>query len=145
MKCVVCRNGETKPGLITFTLERDGAILVVRGVPGRVCENCGEEYIEDSEVARLGELADETAKPGVQVEIRARQGRVRRDRRRLSSHETYPSQGGCLCGAVRYRISAEPIDAGDRHCRMCQRSTGAPVVSWLTMRNMGFAWTRGEP
>jgi YgiT-type zinc finger domain-containing protein len=70
VKCVVCRNGETKPGLTTFTLERNGAILVVRGVPARVCENCGEEYIEDSEVARLGELADETAKPGVQVDIR---------------------------------------------------------------------------
>jgi hypothetical protein len=51
-------------------VERKGAILVVRGVPARVCENCGEEYLEDSDVARLGDLADETAKPGVQVEIR---------------------------------------------------------------------------
>ena len=56
-----------------------------------------------------------------------------------------PLEGGCLCGAVRYRISAEPIDAGYCHCRMCQRSTGAPVVSWLTMRNEGFAWTKGAP
>jgi YgiT-type zinc finger domain-containing protein len=70
VKCVVCRNGDTKPGFTTFTVERAGTILVVRGVPARICENCGEEYLVDSDVARLGELADETAKPGVQVEIR---------------------------------------------------------------------------
>jgi YgiT-type zinc finger domain-containing protein len=69
LKCVVCRNGDTKRGFTTFTLERDGKLLVVRGVPARVCENCGEEYLEDSEVVRLGELADETA-TGEQVEIR---------------------------------------------------------------------------
>jgi hypothetical protein len=54
-------------------------------------------------------------------------------------------EGGCLCGAVRYRISAEPRDAGYCHCRMCQRSTGAPVVSWLTVASQGFAWTLGAP
>jgi YgiT-type zinc finger domain-containing protein len=69
LKCVVCRHGDTRPGFTTFTVERGGAILVVRGVPARVCENCGEEYLEESDAARLGELADETA-PGVQVEIR---------------------------------------------------------------------------
>ena len=56
-----------------------------------------------------------------------------------------PLEGGCLCSAVRYRISAEPIDAGYCHCRLCQRSTGAPVVSWLSMASEGFAWTKGEP
>jgi hypothetical protein len=56
-----------------------------------------------------------------------------------------PLEGGCLCGAVRYRIRVEPIDAGYCHCRMCQRSTGAPVVAWLTMSSEGFSWTGGEP
>ena len=56
-----------------------------------------------------------------------------------------PLDGGCLCGAVRYRISAAPIDAGYCHCRMCQRSAGAPVVAWLTMASEGFAWTKGAP
>ena len=39
-----------------------------------------------------------------------------------------PLEGGCLCGAVRYRISAAPSHTDYCHCRMCQRSTGAPVV-----------------
>ena len=56
-----------------------------------------------------------------------------------------PLEGGCLCGAVRFRIGAAPIDAGYCHCRMCQRSAGAPVVAWLTMASEGFAWTKGAP
>jgi hypothetical protein len=56
-----------------------------------------------------------------------------------------PLDGGCLCGAVRYRISAAPSHADYCHCRMCQRATGAPVVPWLTVASQAFAWTTGEP
>jgi len=56
-----------------------------------------------------------------------------------------PCEGGCLCGEVRYRIGAEPHDAGYCHCRMCQRATGAPVVAWLTVASAALAWTKDEP
>jgi hypothetical protein len=56
-----------------------------------------------------------------------------------------PLEGGCLCGKVRYRISAAPRDAAYCHCRMCQRAGGAPVVAWLTAARSDFAWTAGEP
>jgi hypothetical protein len=42
--------------------------------------------------------------------------------------------GGCLCGAIRYEISAEPMMAGHCHCRDCQRTTGAGHSSLI-----GFA------
>jgi hypothetical protein len=54
-------------------------------------------------------------------------------------------EGGCLCGAVRYRIGAEPRTVDYCHCRMCQRSAGAPVLAWLTVASGAFAWTGGEP
>jgi hypothetical protein len=56
-----------------------------------------------------------------------------------------PLDGGCFCGAVRYRIRAEPDHAGYCHCRMCQRANGAPVVAWLTVASAAFVWTKGEP
>lgn len=70
MKCVVCRRGQTRPGATTVTLERDGATLVVKGVPARVCENCGEEYVDEDAASRLLDLAETAARAGVQVEVR---------------------------------------------------------------------------
>ena len=70
MKCPICRTGETERGVATVTLERDGLTLVVRGVPARVCRNCGEEYVEEAEATRLLRDADEAARIGVKVDVR---------------------------------------------------------------------------
>ena len=70
MKCVVCKNGETKTGKTTVTLERDGATLVHKGVPARVCANCGEAYVDGEITATLLKSAEEAARNGIQVEVR---------------------------------------------------------------------------
>ncbi len=54
-------------------------------------------------------------------------------------------EGGCLCGAIRYRLHLEPLDAGYCHCRLCQRASGAPVLAWLTAPLRGFSYTKGRP
>ncbi len=54
-------------------------------------------------------------------------------------------EGGCLCGRLRYRITADPIDAGYCHCRLCQRASGAPVLAWLTVPLAGFEYVAGTP
>jgi len=53
--------------------------------------------------------------------------------------------GGCLCGKVRYRITGTPLEALYCHCRMCQRTHGAPVIAWLTVPLGGLAMTSGDP
>ena len=44
--------------------------LIVKSVPARVCENCGEEYVDKETTARLLQQAEEAARVGVQVDIR---------------------------------------------------------------------------
>ncbi|NJK52383.1 MAG: GFA family protein [Leptolyngbyaceae cyanobacterium SU_3_3] len=47
-----------------------------------------------------------------------------------------PFTGGCLCGAIRYECSAEPVVMGNCHCRDCQRATGtAFAAGMLVPRN----------
>ena len=70
MKCLICRQGETRPGKATVTLERGGTTVVIRGVPARVCGNCGEEYIDEPTTAELLKTADAAAQAGVQVDVR---------------------------------------------------------------------------
>ena len=53
-------------------------------------------------------------------------------------------EGGCLCGSVRYRLEGEPLDAGWCHCRLCQRSTGAPAVPWGTWPVAALRFTQGQ-
>lgn len=56
-------------------------------------------------------------------------------------------EGGCLCGAIRYRLTGEPASegAGYCHCRKCQRSTGAPVVAWATFHREQLMLLQGKP
>lgn len=45
-------------------------------------------------------------------------------------------EGGCACGAVRYRLSAPPLIVNCCHCRDCQRLTGSAFVVniWIERR-----------
>lgn len=42
-----------------------------------------------------------------------------------------PITGGCLCGKVRYEISARPVSTALCHCRTCQKAVGAPYFAAL--------------
>jgi hypothetical protein len=39
-------------------------------------------------------------------------------------------EGGCRCGAVRYRVSGAPRATSLCHCASCRRAAGAPSLAW---------------
>ncbi len=43
-------------------------------------------------------------------------------------------EGGCLCGAVRYRLHDTPRQRSDCHCVDCRRASAAPFVTWGSFR-----------
>lgn len=69
MKCVICKTGQTHPGLTTVTLQRGNTVVVTRDVRAEICENCGEYYLSEPAASRVYADADETARRRVEVEI----------------------------------------------------------------------------
>ena len=70
MKCAICGLAETQPGTVTVTLEREGATVVMKGVPALVCPNCGEEYVSDGVSRRLMQIAEDAVHRGKAVDVR---------------------------------------------------------------------------
>jgi YgiT-type zinc finger domain-containing protein len=70
MKCVICKHGDVVPGAATITLERDRLTMVVKHVPARICENCGEQYVDEAIASGLFKTAEEMANSGAQVDVR---------------------------------------------------------------------------
>jgi len=56
-----------------------------------------------------------------------------------------PFEGGCLCGAVRYRASSAPIRGVICHCPMCRKHSGAPALAFVHFRVGDFEWISGAP
>jgi len=52
---------------------------------------------------------------------------------------------GCLCGAVRLRISGAPLFSVICHCTSCRRASGAPSVAWLGFKTADVTVTAGDP
>jgi hypothetical protein len=55
-----------------------------------------------------------------------------------------PLQGGCLCGAVRYEVTAPFLSAGYCHCTRCQRRTGTGSSANGRVPQSGFTLLQGE-
>ena len=52
--------------------------------------------------------------------------------------------GGCLCGATRYVIEAEPFGIGNCHCIDCQRASAAPFVNWGSVPRTSVRLEKGS-
>ena len=54
-------------------------------------------------------------------------------------------EGGCLCGAIRYRITGEPLAVSVCHCTDCQRQSGSAFSMSLVARREQLTVLTGEP
>jgi hypothetical protein len=52
--------------------------------------------------------------------------------------------GGCLCGAIRYRVTGPPQSTSLCHCRSCRLATGGPSLAWAIFAEDKVEITRGE-
>jgi hypothetical protein len=53
--------------------------------------------------------------------------------------------GGCLCGALRYRVSGDPLTLYACHCTDCQRQSGSAFVLSMIVARDALELLQGEP
>lgn len=66
--CPIC-GGSRVPGRVTFSADLSGGVVVVRQVPATVCDQCGEEWLDDAVAADLEKRANDARDRGAQVEV----------------------------------------------------------------------------
>ena len=54
-------------------------------------------------------------------------------------------EGGCMCGAVRYRVELPHTYSGVCHCDDCRRATGGAYVPWFGSKPEALTFTKGKP
>lgn len=69
MTCSICRRGKTAPGETSVVLERSDTIVIVRGVPAEICDECGEYYLSEVVGQTVLELGEAAIERGAEVEI----------------------------------------------------------------------------
>ena len=53
--------------------------------------------------------------------------------------------GGCLCGAIRYQATVDPVRGVICHCSMCRKHCGAPILAFVHFPADSFEWLGGQP
>ena len=59
--------------------------------------------------------------------------------------EFSPRPGGCVCGAVRYELTVDPVTFYACHCTDCQTATGASFALSMIVAREAIALVQGEP
>jgi hypothetical protein len=54
-------------------------------------------------------------------------------------------EGGCRCGAVRYRATGTPAHVALCHCEDCRKSAGSPMVAWAAFKEDEVSILSGQP
>ena len=54
-------------------------------------------------------------------------------------------EGGCFCGAIRYRIEGDPRRVTHCHCLHCRRTSGAAFVTWAEVDERSLTFVSGSP
>jgi len=56
----------------------------------------------------------------------------------------FPLEGGCICGALRYRVNALPLAVFICHCGNCKQRTGSAFSLAMITRRLDFEQISGE-
>jgi len=69
MKCVICKSGTMKEGLVTVTLEKNGSIILIKEVPAHICDVCSHYYLDELTAREVLKRGQEGLLKGAELEV----------------------------------------------------------------------------
>lgn len=67
MNCPLCK-GKMEQGTTILPFDmKNGRVIVVLNVPARICEQCGEEYVDMEVVKNIEALLDRAERDGISM------------------------------------------------------------------------------
>ena len=59
--------------------------------------------------------------------------------------ESTQRDGGCLCGAIRFRAAGDPVRTSICYCTQCRRQTGSAMPAFAVFSVEAVDVVRGAP
>lgn len=69
MKCPICKFGEMKDGYTQVVLTRKNSTVIFRNVKAKICDDCGEYYLDEQTAKELYDKADGCFSSGQEIAI----------------------------------------------------------------------------
>lgn len=68
MSCFKCK-GNVKEKEVNYTVDLENTIIIIKGVPARVCTQCGEQYFSDETAENIEKIVKNLKKLSTEVTI----------------------------------------------------------------------------
>lgn len=68
MNCYMCK-GNLKIKKVNYVVDLDNTIIIIKGVPAKVCEQCGEQYFDDTTAENIEKMVNELRKLSTEITV----------------------------------------------------------------------------
>lgn len=68
MNCFMCK-GNLIEKKVNYVVDLDDTIIIIKGVPAKVCEQCGEQYYNDDTAENIEKIVNKLKQLAAEVTI----------------------------------------------------------------------------
>jgi YgiT-type zinc finger domain-containing protein len=69
MKCIDCKHGDLRKGMVTVSFDKEGCTTVIKDVPADVCNVCSSWCLDEETTEKVTALGQRAADNGAEMEI----------------------------------------------------------------------------
>lgn len=68
MNCFMCK-GQLQEKKVNYVVDLENTIIIIKGVPAKVCTQCGEQYFDDKTSENIEKIVEQLKELSTEVTI----------------------------------------------------------------------------